>query len=259
MSLRFSWRRLLRWPARAALFFLLLVPAYALMAYVLLPASWRRPQVLSRHRPAVRVTYTAEGIPSDPLNVALVGSRTQILEAMRAAGWHAADRISLASGWRDAKSVLFDRPYPTAPMSTHYLDNRPQELAFEQAAGRSPRRRHHVRLWRFGSPGERTWLGAATYDWSVGVSHFTGEVMHHIHPDVDAERRKLICDLEQAGRVERVAEIENFRPSGFGENGGGDTFESDGMLSIVLLAQRPPAQGIRRTRALIRRVAAGES
>ena len=34
---------------------------------------------------------------------------------MTSAGWHAADRITLASGWRDAASILLDRPYPSGP------------------------------------------------------------------------------------------------------------------------------------------------
>ncbi len=229
--------RLLRWPARALLFAVLLLSSYALMAYVLLPASWRLQRIPRSGTALVRVTYTREGIPSDPLNIAFVGSRDQVLAAMTAAGWHVADPITFRSGWRDARSVLLDRPYPSAPMSTQFVFNRPQDLAFEQSVGRSPRRRHHVRLWRMqsASESETLWVGAATYDLFVGISHFTGEVMHHIDPDVDSERDKIVSDLERTGHLAAVRSIEDFRPTGSGRNGGGDTYRTDGRLRIARL------------------------
>src|SRR5262249_58691314 len=127
------------------------------------------------------VTRTLEGIAADPLNVALVGSEAQVAAAMRAAGWTPADRITLRSGWKDATSVLFARPYASAPVSTHVLWGRPQDLAFEQIVGGSPRQRHHVRLWRVNHPDdarETLWVGAASYDRSVGLAPYDGEGIH---------------------------------------------------------------------------------
>ena len=240
MRLRAPSLRFLRWPARALLFGAFLLSSYALTAYVLLPASWRLQHVPFAGTPLARVTYTAEGIPSDPLNVAFVASRERVLAAMRAAGWHQADPITFRSGLRDAHSVLLNRPYPTAPMSTQYVWNRPQDLAFEQSVGRSPRRRHHVRLWRVrsDSTGETLWVGAATYDMYVGISHFTGEVRHHIDPDVDAERDKLVADLARTGRLASVRRVDGFRPAGPGQNGAGDTYRTDGRLLIATLSAR---------------------
>jgi hypothetical protein len=82
---------------RTAALVLLLLPSYALLAYVVLPASWHLAR-LPQSEPAI--TYTAEAIPADPLNVVLVGSRERVVASMRAAGWLPADRITLASGWR---------------------------------------------------------------------------------------------------------------------------------------------------------------
>ena len=220
---------------------LTILPSYAVLAYVVLPASWTQIHKL-RPRAGTAISYTAEGIPADPLNVALVGSREDVLAAMRAAGWVAADRISFRSGWKDANSVLFNSSYPTAPVSTHYFRNRPQDLAFEQQVGPSPRRRHHVRLWRVDdpvSPGRGFWIGAATYDATLGVSRFTGEVMHHIDPEVDRERERLLADLDSGGAVESVSWAENFQPAGQGRNGGGDLYRTDGALAIATL--RPAA------------------
>jgi len=231
-------RRLVRTLAAA----ILLLPAYALLAYVVLPASWSGYERLVRRTDA-RITHTAEGIPADPLNVALIGEEGQIVEAMRASGWTRADRITWRSGLKDAASVLFDRPYTSAPMSTHFLENRPQDLAFERLEGRSPRARHHVRLWRLSDSdgGRATWIGSATFDRSVGLSRYTGEVMHHIDPNVDAERGKLFADLFDAGRLARTDCVAGFLPPGSGRNGGGDAYITDGRLCVGLLGTDVPA------------------
>lgn len=233
---RAPWRVAYRLCRRALVFALLVLPSYALLAYVLLPAAWRRPAARLMRPPAVRVSFTEEGIPADPLNVALVGSRPSIVAALRAAGWKLADPISLRSGLKDAHSVLFGRPYETAPVSTHYLDGRSQDLAFEKTVGGSPRRRHHARFWRTSLPSDpsRTlWIGAATYDLYVGVSHRTGEVMHHIDPDVDAESARLIADLERTGRLTAVERVDRYRPAGSGQNSAGDTYRTDGALLVA--------------------------
>ena len=230
--------------ARAATFALLLLPSYALVGYVLLPAAWSRPSVRLRQPAADRVTFTAEGIPADPLNVALVGSRDSVVSAMQAAGWQLADPITLRSGIKDAQSILFRRPYETAPVSTHYLWNRPQELAFERTEGGSPRRRHHARFWRAGNPEDpsRTfWIGAATYDLSVGVSHRTGEVMHHIDPNVDAERSRVVADLEAAHALVCADTVPGYRTPGTGQNCAGDTYRTDGALVIATVRPEPLA------------------
>lgn len=234
-------RRILR---RTAAFVLLLLPSYALLAYVLLPAAWRRPAARLMVPPAVRVTFTAEGIPADPLNVGLVGSRADVVAAMRDAGWKLADPITFRSGLKDAHSILFDRPYDTAPVSTHYLWNRKQDLAFERTVGRSPRRRHHARFWRADSPSDPSatlWIGAATYDRSIGVSYRTGEVMHHIDPDVDAERARLVADLGEAARLASTSRIDGYRPAGTGQNSAGDTYRTDGGLWIAKVRGDVPA------------------
>ena len=218
----------------------LLLPSYATLAYVVLPAVWRRHVPPPPQEEVPRLTYTAEGIPADPVNVALVGSEAALVAAMRAAGWTRADRISLRSGLRDVRSVLFDRPYSSAPMSTHFVGRRrPQDIAFERTVGRSPRRRHHVRFWRFdGEPdrGATVWLGAASFDRGMGISHFTGEVMHHIDPRIDAERDALVRDLRIAGRVGSLTWIPDFCPAARGVNGGGDRYETDRRLAAARLS-----------------------
>ena len=209
---------------------------YFLLAYVVLPALWKH----HGHEPGLAslpmVTRTGTGIPGDPLNVGLVGSRDDILHAMDAASWFPADPITLRTSFEIVGSVVLDRPYHAAPVSALYYQGKKEQLAFEKPDGRSADRRHHVRLWQVldeGTTGRPVWLGAATFDRGVGLSHYTGQVTHHIGPDIDAERDLLMRDLGEAGMVEALFQISGVGPTLFGRNGGGDRYYTNGEIDIA--------------------------
>ena len=79
------------------------------------------------------------------------------------------------------------------------------------------------------------WLGSATYDRSVGVSHYTGQVTHHIAPDIDSERDKLISDLTASSRLSAVYQVAGIGPTLLARNGGGDPYFTDGEVKIARL------------------------
>ena len=222
--------------------FVVVVIVYLAVAYVVLPLLWRHRE--KRHpalADAPELTHTANGIPGDPLNVALVGTEEDVHLAMLAAKWYPADPITLKSAMRIAVGVVFKRPYDDAPVSSLYLWGRKEDLAFEQPVGDDPRRRHHVRFWRsekVDEQGKPLWMGAATLDIRVGLSHTTGQITHHIGPDVDVERDKVINDIKQAGDLSAVYWIDGFQKELAGKNGGGDPWHTDGRLAVGMLAAR---------------------
>ena len=132
----------------AAQLFLFAVTAYTLLAYLVLPAVWSHYEHQKKLAELPMVTRTAQGIPGDPINVGLVGGSKDVLCAMQAAGWFAADPMTLRSSLEIAGSVLLDRPYRDAPVSNLYYLGRREDLAFEKPVGNSADRRHHVRLWK---------------------------------------------------------------------------------------------------------------
>src|SRR2546423_1436004 len=85
--------------------------------------------------------------------------------------------------------------------------------------------------------GRQLWLGAATCDTSVGISPTTGQITHHIAADVDAERDKLLADLQARALVEDVFWMDDFHTRRDGRNGGGDHYHTDGRLPVVLLVR----------------------
>jgi LssY C-terminus len=225
---------------RAARLFLFIVTAYALLAYLILPAVWTHYEHQKRLADLPMVTLTAQGIPGDPINVGLVGDAKDVLCAMQAAGWYPADPVTLRSSIEIAGSVLLDRPYRDAPVSPLYYLGRREDFAFEKPVGSSADHRHHVRFWKVLETGEEkrpVWLGDATFDRSVGVSHYTGAITHHIDADIDAERKLLASDLEAAGMVEARYQVTGIGPTLAGRNGGGDLYYTDGEVWIMRLVE----------------------
>lgn len=188
---------------------------------------------------APRTTSTNDGVRGDPLNVALVGTREEVCAAFIAAGWYPADPITLRSSVGIAVSVALNIPYPEAPLSNLYLWCRPQDLAFELPCGHSARKRHHVRLWcsGVGADGRPLWLAAETFNVKVGVSRRTRRPTHHIDPDVDRARAKLIGDLDQAGQLLEWSLIRWTEPTQ-SENGEGDCYFTDGNMAVGILRPR---------------------
>jgi hypothetical protein len=215
-----------------------IVGLYFLLAYIVLPLTWRHYEHQKALANLTMVTRTANGIPGDPINVGFVGSREDVLCAMSAAAWYPADPITLRSSIEIVGSVLFDRPYYAAPVSHLYYNGKRQDLAFEKPVGTSADRRNHVRLWRVldrGQEGRAVWLGAATFDRGVGLSHDDGRVTHHIRPDIDAERDALTSDLKTAKVVQTIYEVAGIGPTVDGHNGEGDPYYTDGEIKISVL------------------------
>ena len=228
-----------RWTRRLLHAFIFLLVGYLLLAYLILPGLWRHYEHHPSLATAPKTTETSNDIPGDPLNVGLVGSKDEIVRAFLKAGWYPADQITMRTSLEIAESVLADRPYPTAPVSNLYLWGRRQDLAFEKPTTASPRQREHVRLWRSkdqSEDGRPLWLGAATFDDSVGLSHYTGQITHHIGPDVDAERDQLMNDLTQAGQWIRTYQVTGVGLTLQGRNGGGDRYFTDGEMDVGVLS-----------------------
>jgi hypothetical protein len=95
-----------------------------------------------------------------------------------------------------------------------------------------------VRLWRVlqrGAEGREVWLGAASFDRRVGLSHDTGQITHHIDPDLDAERAYFIKTLADANVLSRTYLHSGVGATTDGRNGEGDPYFTDGDVVIGVL------------------------
>ncbi len=217
-----------------------MLAVYFVIAYLVAPMIWDR---YADDHPSFednpRLTETGDGHPGGPLNVALVGSEAEVRAIFLAAKWFDADALGIRSDVEIAVGTILKRPDPEAPVSKLYLFGRPEDLAFEQPVDGNPRQRNHVRLWKTAkttSKGRTIWIGAASYDERVGLSYTTGQVTHHIAPDVDRERDHLFANLKATGELSDTYEVPGFHKVLKGRNGGGDPWYTDGALWVGIIA-----------------------
>ncbi len=224
------------------MFYVLLggLAVYLLAAYLLIPFAWKS---YARRHPSFddnpRITQTSDGHPGDPLNVSLIGTQAQIDTIMQAAKWYPAAALGLKSDLKIAADTVLSRPDDKAPVSNLFLFGRKEDLAFEQPVGNNPRQRHHVRFWKtddVNDDGRPIWIGSASYDERVGLSHTTGQITHHIAPDVDAERDHVIADLKQTGDLAEEYAVDGYHTKLEGRNGGGDPWHTDGRLFVGVIS-----------------------
>ena len=225
---------------RAAKIALVILIAYGLLAYLILPA------LLDPSRASERPRRPADGDAhgaghSRRSHQCRADRRHQGRGMLDARGRLVSRRpITLKSSIEIVGSVLLDRPYKDAPVSNLYYLGRREDLAYEKPIGASADQRNHVRYWKVlesGAEKRPVWLGAATRDRGVGVSKYTGAVTHHISPDLDAERALLAADLENAGMVEAKYQVTGIGPTVAGHNGGGDLYYTDGEIWVLRLVE----------------------
>ncbi|ALS36126.1 hypothetical protein ABID30_000805 [Enterococcus rotai] len=182
---------------------------------------------------------TSDGLLGDPINLAFIGSKAELEQLFINAGWTKAEPLSLRSSLHMITASVFSKSYPSAPVSSLFLFNKKQDLAFEKEIENNPRRRHHIRFWQTPDdwylPGGRKadWLGAATYDKKVGFSIFTGQVTHKINSDIDEERDFVLKTFKQSNQAVSIEIVEHFTTSYHGRNGGGDEIFTDGALPFI--------------------------
>ena len=96
---------------------------------------------------APRHIDTPSGDPGDAVNIAFVGSRSDLEKAFAAGGWSEAKQ-GLGSSAEYGERMVRRQVDEDAPVSDRFLFGRKQDVAFERATSVSTR--HHVRFWQSG-------------------------------------------------------------------------------------------------------------
>ena len=169
---------------------------------------------------------------SDIVNIALIGSREQLITAFTAAGWSQPDRLTTRSFVRAYKAYTSQAGYAAAPVSKLlYLQDEP-DFIFQKSLN-TIAKRHHVRIWDAELNGQTIWLGAATQDTGISLSSRGTSFTHTIEPALDLERHKVLRDLGFAGCVQSTGYVE--RDAAVRTVGTRSRIESDGGAAVVWL------------------------
>jgi len=237
---------------------LALALTYGIAAYIILPRVVRIGLKILQRKRVPRFTITGDGLPGDPVNLVLIGTRQQLRDAFTVAGWSEADRLGLTSSWRMVRAFVFNSPYATAPFSTLYLYGRGQDIGFQKAIDNSPRKRHHIRFWATSlTRAEATvgtadfwlntdrpphhervlWIGAGTKDTGLSLTQLTFQITHATDADTNFERDYIIAEL-QKNRV--IVDVNSYRSGQRLPTERVNHYLTDGQVTVASLA--PPAQ-----------------
>jgi hypothetical protein len=184
---------------------------------------------------------TTKSVDADLLNLVFLGSRQQVQAAFREAGWHNSDPVSTRSFMRNFYAVLNNSGYEQEPMMTFLLNGKPEDMNWQKSLN-SYGRRDHLRMWQWTPQGatDSVWVSSCTRDTGAFLSVKHKGFVHHIAPDIDDERAKVIRDLNFAGCVKSVSYVSRTEKSTITQNATGDLVRTDGELAVVQLKDCQP-------------------
>ena len=187
-------------------------------------------------RPMPERSETPQLNDADLVNLAFVGSREQVVTAFHDAGWVNSENLTTHSFMHQFYAFLNNSVYAQAPMRPFLLDGQPADMNWQKSLN-SYARRDHLRMWKWSSSedGKTVWLSASTHDAGAALSLKRHEFVHHISPDIDEERSKVIRDLTAAGCVQSVHMVQRPDVPRLTQNSSGDPVRTDGSLAVVEL------------------------
>jgi len=185
---------------------------------------------------------TGKGVDADLLNLVFIGSEEQVKAAFREAGWHNADPASRHTYLKNFYALLNNSGYAQQPMTTFYLNGKPEDMNWQKDLN-SYGRRDHLRIWQWTPRGsdEQVWISSSTHDSGAVLSVKYKGFVHHISPDIDDERSTVIRNLNFAGCVKSVNYVSNPEMPALTHNATGDIMVTDKSVAVIALQDCRPA------------------
>jgi hypothetical protein len=187
---------------------------------------------------AGQLPHYTEGLTGhrqEPVSLVFVGTRAQLEQAFRAAGWTEAEPYGFGTLAGGIAASLTHQPDPAGPVTPSFLAEQPNALAFSLPVGATFARRHHIRLWTTHvqtSAAQPLWLATASFDRGFELAKTTLLPTHQIAPDIDTERAFVAASLQSTGLVS-IARTLQLVPPESGHNFDGDPFVTDGKAVIL--------------------------
>lgn len=183
-----------------------------------------------------RYSTTVKRDEADLINLVFVGSEQQVASAFYEAGWNTSDAYTKRAVMRDFYAFLNESGYAQAPMRPLLLEGKPADMNWQKSLN-SYAKRDHLRIWQWPTTNGtgRVWVSSSTHDTTAGLSVKYHRFVHHISPDIDEERGKVIRDLSVAGCVKTVVMVPRRGVANLSQNAVGDIVRTDGAIAVVEL------------------------
>lgn len=181
-----------------------------------------------------RTKAPSSGRPSDLINLMFIGTRAQISEAFRAAGWSEAAHSNMHSRFLGVRAFVEGRGSESFPMSQLLLNDAEADMSWQKGLD-DMSKRHHIRIWKQPEmwQGQEIWLGAATRDIDFAYMHHGSAMTHRIDGNIDRERDKIAYDLAFTSYVDVLDYAERSGVPGITRNGTGDLMNTDKRLVVL--------------------------
>ena len=179
-------------------------------------------------------TESVFGNPLEPINIIILErDDAAVKHAMTQAGWTQALKPTAIALARAGVAALTNSEDANAPVTPYFWQTQPNDIAFQKpTADKSLRKRHHVRFWRtrYMTPaGLRLFVAAASFD-----DGLDWQLLHHIDPNIDAERDQIVSDLTKAGTLKSTEMLTISKPR-LGQSVAGDPWFTDGKAAVLTL------------------------
>jgi hypothetical protein len=181
------------------------------------------------------------GKPGDMVNVLIVGTQDQMLQAFTAGGWVKVDAKVENTALNAVIDSLEKKDYLTMPMSTLFLFGRAQDYGFAHAEPvRVAMSRNHLRVWKstFEVDGRPLWCVAATHDIGFERDQRNNGLTHKIDPAIDGEREYVNGTLSGTGLVVQRDHVTPADPLTTAKTATGGEFHSDGRILVLVLSNK---------------------
>jgi hypothetical protein len=184
-----------------------------------------------------------KGNPGDMVNALIIGSKEQMLQAFKNAGWVQVDKSVEEAVFSAVLQSLERTDYLTMPMSVLYLFGRGQDYGMAHAEPvKVAMSRNHLRIWQAPDdliPGKTVWCVAATHDIGFERDQRNNGVTHKIDSDIDKEREYVNQTLTDTGMVARRSHVTPKDPLTTAKTATGGEFHSDGRILVLVLQDLP--------------------
>jgi len=184
-----------------------------------------------------KVSESITAIPSEPINIIIVGNQDIIEKAFTNSGWYLLDKLSFQSAIKLVKSVLKKESYPQAPGLPVFWDTEPNDFGFGRPSSEHLASRHHIHLWQtpfVTQDNQSIWVGTAHFDEEIKKKFKIILPIHTTELKVDDEREYIKSELEKNKFVKSFQKID-LTGLLYGEKKSGNNFLTDGQAYILYL------------------------
>ena len=178
------------------------------------------------------------GKPGDMVNVLIVGTQDEMVQAFTTGEWVKVDAKVGNTALNAVIDSLEKKDYLTMPMSTLFLFGRAQDYGFAHAEPvRVAMSRNHLRVWKspYEVEGRPLWCVAATHDIGFERDQRNNGLTHKIDPAIDGEREYVNGTLSGTGLVVQRDHVTPANPLTTAKTATGGEFHSDGRILVLVL------------------------